>query len=77
MVSNFIKVLLFIPLTAFAFGDEESKKPTKEELIYLETVNYRLNQLALLSEISRDLKLIRCQVEVSDYCDKIEQTENE
>lgn len=76
MASNFIKVLLLtFSLSAFA-GERQ------ERLLYLEEVNYRLNHLNLLAQNQKllakiviELRIIRCQNEESELCDKIKEVE--
>lgn len=46
-------------------------QPEAEWLRYLETVNFRVNNLRLLNEINNNLEFIRCQNEESGFCDVI------
>lgn len=46
-------------------------EPEAEWLRYLETINFRVNNLRLLNEINDNLKFIRCQNELSKFCDEI------
>lgn len=55
----------------YSDNTDPNNKLSKEYIRYLEVTNYRINNLQLLNKISKTLSIIRCQNEISEYCDKL------